>query len=73
MHEPNLLVTPVLAHDISQIVLSWWKVKDGNNLSSNSPVNTMEGQCIVLLVELGMRHHGAIHDSLVVSKDITLV
>ena len=49
------------------------KVEDGNNLSSNSFMNMMERQCIVLLVELGMRHHGAVNDCLVVSKDVTFV
>ena len=57
-HLPYLLVTPVLAQNVGQIVLSW-KVEGGDKFSGNDLANMMEGQCIVPLVELGMRHHGA--------------
>ena len=69
---PNLQIHPMLAEDIS-------RVKDTinamhlNELGSNGFTNTMEGQCIMTLVQLCMRNSRTVHDHLVVTKDVTLV
>ena len=68
-HSPDLLVAPVLAHDVSQIVLPTQESK-ADKLGSNS---FLQRQGVMSFVKLGMRLGGAVNNSLFVTKHIALL
>jgi hypothetical protein len=69
---PDLRVCPMLAEDISGVE-DTFEVMHLNEFGSNGFMNTMEGQCIMTLVQLCMRDSQTVHDCLVVTKDAALV
>lgn len=69
---PHFLVTPMLTENVSQIKLTR-KVVNGGKLCCNHLMNMMKGQCIVALMQLGMRNGRTVNHRLIVTKDVTLV
>ena len=51
----------MLAEQIGNVVISS-NMSEDNNLCSNSFTNTVEGQCIVTFVELGVRDGRAVNN-----------
>jgi hypothetical protein len=70
---PDLQVLcPKLAENISRVE-NTFEVMHLNELGSNGFANMMEGQCIMMLVQLCMRDSQTVDDHLVVTKDVALV
>ena len=62
----------MFAEDISR-VKDTIDVMHLNEPSRNCLANMMEGQGIVMLVQLCVRNSGAVHDSLIVAKHVALI
>ena len=62
----------MLAHNVSWVFLAW-DVGEVDEPTGNCFSDKMEGQHVVLLVQLGMNLCWGIDNSLIVTKDITLV
>ena len=69
---PDLRVCPMFAEDISRVE-NTFEVMHLDELSSNGFADTMEGQRIMVLVQLCMRDSRTVHDRFVVTEDVTLV
>ena len=67
-----MLIAFLRAEDISRVE-NTFEVMHLDELSSNGFANTMEGQCIMALVQLCMRDSRTVHDHLVVTEDVALV
>ena len=52
---PNHLVTPMLGHNVKRIEFAG-QIVETNELGGNSFANTVKGESVVALVELGMRN-----------------
>ena len=66
---PDLLVTPVLAENVSWVV-DTIQVIHGNDLGCDGLTYAMERKGIMTFVELGMGNGRTVNHGLVVTKDI---
>lgn len=71
--QPSCLAGPMLAQEVSRVVLAAIEEVENNMLGSCSFSGLVERQRAVVPVWLGMRLRGAVNDRLVVTKQVAIV
>ena len=64
---PDVRISPILAHDVRRIFLSQ-DVGEGNASTGNCLVDKVEGEHVVLLMQLGLELHHTLNHGFIVAK-----